>query len=375
MGDKICIDTEVLRDISNQFSQIEKSLDKLFRRTDSSITDVKRVASSQTAVINSLSNSRSRLNAACNRAIQLLKSINQAADMWDNTEKRIIQNINGNAVNAQQTASFDENQDEFTFGDWLQSVLSNSPLLKYGPIIFVTPIGLILGIKDEIEGISKKSGIKVLPDGRIRLGYDNTREGNDGGKFNIGPISGGYDLLKRRYADAAEIILTPITISIMGDKYTIGYYPSYVHYEKGAEISLVGGDITTDAGGVGIEGPNAEASFVIELGTNVSNEHIERIGGNASASAADAHISSAKHPLMPYVTAEFSPGFGIGLGAGIYRENDVYSLDIPLKPGGLRVDIDVGGMVSEQLKHYKDGIEAIEALSKGDLRGFINAWV
>ena len=94
MGDKICIDTEVLRDISNQFSQIEKSLDKLFRRTDSSITDVKRVASSQTAVINSLSNSRSRLNAACNRAIQLLKSINQAADMWDNTEKRIIQNIN-----------------------------------------------------------------------------------------------------------------------------------------------------------------------------------------------------------------------------------------------------------------------------------------
>ena len=89
MGDKICIDTELLRQISSQLSQVHHSLSGVQQRLSSSVSEVSRVVSDQVGLINVLSSVQKNTQKASEFTDRLAKAVKNAADRWEEVERQI----------------------------------------------------------------------------------------------------------------------------------------------------------------------------------------------------------------------------------------------------------------------------------------------
>ena len=89
MGDKIYIDTELLRQISSQLSQVHHSLSAVHQKLGGSVSEVRGVVSDQVGLINVLSSVQGNTQKAADYTERLAKAVNNAAARWEEVERQI----------------------------------------------------------------------------------------------------------------------------------------------------------------------------------------------------------------------------------------------------------------------------------------------
>ena len=105
MGDKIYIDTELLRQISSQLSQVHHSLSAVHQKLGGSVSEVRGVVSDQVGLINVLSSVQGNTQKAADYTERLAKAVNNAAARWEEVERRLAnQQIQGSEAAPQGTA-------------------------------------------------------------------------------------------------------------------------------------------------------------------------------------------------------------------------------------------------------------------------------
>lgn len=96
MGDKIYIDTELLRQISSQLSQVHHSLSAVHQKLGGSVSEVRGMVSDQVGLINVLSSVQGNTQKAADYTARLAKAVNNAAARWEEVERRLAnQQIQG----------------------------------------------------------------------------------------------------------------------------------------------------------------------------------------------------------------------------------------------------------------------------------------
>ena len=137
MGNKICIDTELLRQISSQLSQVHHSLSGIQQKLSSSVSEVGRVVSDQVGLINVLSSVQKNTQKASEYTDRLAKAVNNAAAKWEEVERQIAnQQLQGSEGAPQGTGGGAGTGVQF----WRRAVIG-SAIGLIGPAIY-GPMGL-----------------------------------------------------------------------------------------------------------------------------------------------------------------------------------------------------------------------------------------
>ena len=89
MANKIYMDTELLEQLSSQIAQLQQSLSSVSDRVSRSVSEVRRVASGQTGIIQKLGNVQRNVQKTADRAAKLSRAASRAADRWKEAENRI----------------------------------------------------------------------------------------------------------------------------------------------------------------------------------------------------------------------------------------------------------------------------------------------
>ena len=95
MANKIYVDTVVLEQLSNQISQLQRSLSSAGEKVTRSVSEVKRVAPGQTKLIQKLGNVQKNVQKTADHAAKLAQATNQAANRWEEAENRISRQLLG----------------------------------------------------------------------------------------------------------------------------------------------------------------------------------------------------------------------------------------------------------------------------------------
>ena len=89
MADVILIDTQLLEQLSSQIMQVKNSLSNIGGNMSSSLSEVRRVAPDQPAIINKLVDANKKLGLTMDHAGKLARAISHAAELWEQTEQKI----------------------------------------------------------------------------------------------------------------------------------------------------------------------------------------------------------------------------------------------------------------------------------------------
>ena len=89
MANKIYMDTGLMEQLSNQITQLQRSLSSVQSRVSSSVSEVRRVASEQTGIINKLVTVRKNTQNLYDRMGKLAKAVANSADRWEEAENRV----------------------------------------------------------------------------------------------------------------------------------------------------------------------------------------------------------------------------------------------------------------------------------------------
>ena len=92
MANTIVIDTQLLEDLSRQIMQVKNSLSSISGNVTSSLSEVRRVAPDQPAIINKLVRAKNNLSTTINHTQKLSKAVGDAAVLWAAAENKILSN-------------------------------------------------------------------------------------------------------------------------------------------------------------------------------------------------------------------------------------------------------------------------------------------
>lgn len=128
MGDKIYIDTELLRQISSQLSQVHHSLSGIQQKLSNSVSEVGRVVSDQVGLINVLSAVQKNTRKDSDYTESLAKAVNNAAARWEEVERRLAnQQIQGSEDAPQGTGGVIKGQGKIMwFGKYTGAVMGGA---------------------------------------------------------------------------------------------------------------------------------------------------------------------------------------------------------------------------------------------------------
>ena len=89
MANKIYMDTGLMEQLSSQITQLQRSLSSVQSRVSSSVSEVRRVASEQTGIINKLVTVRKNTQNLYDRMGKLARAVANSADRWEEAENRV----------------------------------------------------------------------------------------------------------------------------------------------------------------------------------------------------------------------------------------------------------------------------------------------
>lgn len=197
MGDKIYIDTELLRQISSQLSQVHHSLSAVHQKLGGSVSEVRGVVSDQVGLINVLSSVQGNTQKAADYTERLAKAVNNAAARWEEVERRLAnQQIQGSEAAPQGTGG-GAGTGAATWMDahkatWMGAVIGTALGGPFG-------IGIGMGIGALIDagyGPAMKSGLNTAHDfltGKTNFEYSDSqnevKNGNYSAKESWGNLS------------------------------------------------------------------------------------------------------------------------------------------------------------------------------------------
>lgn len=215
MGDKIYIDTELLRQISSQLSQVHHSLSAVHQKLGGSVSEVRGVVSDQVGLINVLSSVQGNTQKAADYTERLAKAVNNAAARWEEVERRLAnQQIQGSEA-APQGAGGVAGTGAATWMDahkatWMGAMIGTALGGPFG-------IGIGMGIGAAIDagyGPAMKSGLNTAYDfltGKTDFEYSTinaeAKNGNYSAKEGWGNLSfktkgqAGFDYENKEWED------------------------------------------------------------------------------------------------------------------------------------------------------------------------------
>lgn len=176
MGDKIYIDTELLRQISSQLSQVHHSLSGIQQKLSNSVSEVGRVVSDQVGLINVLSAVQKNTQKDSDYTERLAKAVNNAAARWEEVERRLAnQQIQGSETAPQGTGvetgagtiTWFGNKTGAVMGGWIGAGMG----MMLGPLMHPESVGFSF-FKGAYEGA--KLGAQVGAENDPGTGLDYT---------------------------------------------------------------------------------------------------------------------------------------------------------------------------------------------------------
>ena len=91
MANKIYVDTQLLEDLGEQIRQLQRSLDSVNGEITRSLSEVRRVASSQDQLIRKMQTVGQNTRKTSDHAGKLANAVIYAAKLWEEAEKKISQ--------------------------------------------------------------------------------------------------------------------------------------------------------------------------------------------------------------------------------------------------------------------------------------------
>ena len=89
MANKIYVDTQLLEDLGEQIRQLQRSLDSVNGEITRSLSEVRRVASSQDQLIRKMQTVGQNTRKTSDHAGKLANAVIYAAKLWEEAEKKI----------------------------------------------------------------------------------------------------------------------------------------------------------------------------------------------------------------------------------------------------------------------------------------------
>lgn len=113
MADKIYMDTELMKQLSNQITQLQRSLSGIGERISRSVSEVRQAVSEETGIISKLTKTRKDAQTLSGRVEQLARAVSQSATRWEEVESKIArrqlsageEGISGTGASAAGTAA------------------------------------------------------------------------------------------------------------------------------------------------------------------------------------------------------------------------------------------------------------------------------
>ena len=348
MADRINVDTQLLEELSSQILQLQRSLSGVDTRLGSAISDVRRVASDQTGIINRLNRTRKNLETTSDRLRKLARATGDAADRWEETENKIA-GLELPMTDVSETGdgsvSPDGSGNGAEQGNWWSAIEEffgrNISAAKHQNDVAYRTWQYAALIYHWVRGEEFSSG--SINEVSFHGEYN-------GVECDISAWNNDYVGLQWQEVEVDGVkqrMLVP-----------------YISYGQGIDIEPIHNEagIETPDGNAGLHAEASVADIYVGSKTQVgfeNGEFILHIGGGASATAASAGLGASDRYESATVTLEAG---SIGTDVQIDYKDGVLSVEglISLEEGvGLDLSFDVG-------KYVNDWQEAIDGLTQGN---------